>query len=181
VIKRAPWGHSTTRNDPIYPESAGAVCGGHGRANAWDNGLSARLETQRRRELNKPSRTETGDDLPHDDFGDHSLDRSLARTLPLRRERSDHMALVQLADGADLFDFKPNVQCRLLSQSRHPDRGAYVGFRGLSGLRNLRASRPLLTQTGSREGRLANTPHPAPVEAHPHCTRGPCWPRRADN
>ena len=102
MIKRAPWGHSTTRNDPIYPARAGAVCGGHGRANAWDNGLSARLETQRRRELNKPSRTETGDDLPHDDFGDHSLDRSLARTLPLRRERFDHMALVQLADRADI-------------------------------------------------------------------------------
>jgi len=40
VIKRTPWGHSTTRSDLIYHATAGAVCGGPGRANARHNGLS---------------------------------------------------------------------------------------------------------------------------------------------
>ena len=45
--------------------------------------------------FNKPSKTEIGNDLPHHDLGSRRMDRSLADTLPVRRKRSDHMALVE--------------------------------------------------------------------------------------
>src|SRR6516164_5227789 len=48
-----------------------------------------------RRKFNKSNKTESGNDLPHHDLGGGRLDRSLADTLPIRRERSDHMALAQ--------------------------------------------------------------------------------------
>ena len=46
-------------------------------------------------------KTEIGHDLPHHDLGGCRLDRSLADTLPVRRERSDHMALAQLTEGTE--------------------------------------------------------------------------------
>jgi len=46
-----------------------------------------------RRKFNKPSKTESGNDLPHHDLGGRRMDRSLADTVPVRRERSDHVAL----------------------------------------------------------------------------------------
>ena len=48
-----------------------------------------------RRKFNKSSKTEIGNDLPHHDLGGRRMDRSLADTLPVRRERSDHMAVAE--------------------------------------------------------------------------------------
>jgi hypothetical protein len=52
------------------------------------------------RKFKKSSKTEIGNDLPHHDLGGSRLDRSLANDLPVRRERSDHMGLAQLAERA---------------------------------------------------------------------------------
>ena len=48
-----------------------------------------------RRKFNKSSKPEIGNDLPHHDLGSRRMDRSLADTVPVRGERSDHMALAE--------------------------------------------------------------------------------------
>ena len=66
---------------------------------------------------------ETGNDLPHHDLGERSLDRSLADTLPVRRERSDYLALAQLrrqVRNKDMLsswngDVTPHLQTELMS------------------------------------------------------------------
>ena len=46
-----------------------------------------------RRKFKKSSKTEICNDLPHHDLGGRRMDRSLADTVPVRRERSDHVAI----------------------------------------------------------------------------------------
>jgi hypothetical protein len=48
-----------------------------------------------RRKFKKSSKTEICNDLPHHDLGGRRMDRSLADTVSVRRERSDHMALAE--------------------------------------------------------------------------------------
>ena len=46
-------------------------------------------------EIQQAKQNGDDNDLPHHDLGGRRMDRSLADTLPVRRVRSDHMALAE--------------------------------------------------------------------------------------
>ena len=45
--------------------------------------------------IQQAKQTEIGNDLPHHDLDGRRMDRSLADTVSVRRERSDHVALAE--------------------------------------------------------------------------------------